>query len=167
MEIIDQMGRMKDRIRRDRSEREVEDLRRENLRLKAEARLLRDETEHDRGDMARLLSAIERTTAEKTHRFGRIVSLAVAGTGAYVMGAKAGRQRYEDIRAAMTSAMRKGSWMVQGLRNRADQAVDGAQTAAGRISDAGQVVGDTVRAIAEGPLDAGSNPRTSSASVPA
>jgi hypothetical protein len=82
MEIIDQMGQMKDRIRRVRSQREDEDIRRENLRLKAEARLLQDELEHDRGDVARLLSAIERTTAEKPHRFGRIVSLAGAATGA-------------------------------------------------------------------------------------
>ena len=155
MEIIDQMGQMKDRIRRNRSEREMEDVRRENLRLKAEAHVLRDELEHDRGDVARLLSAIERTTAEKPHRLGRFLWLAGAATGAYVMGAKAGRQRYEDIRGAVSSAMRKGSSMVQGLRNRADQAGDEAQSVAGRISDAGQVVGDTVRAVAEGPITEG------------
>jgi len=76
MEIIDQMGRMKDRFRRDRSEREMEAVRRDNLRLKAEARLLQEEREHDRGDVARLLSAIERTTAEKPHRVRWIVWLA-------------------------------------------------------------------------------------------
>jgi methyl-accepting chemotaxis protein len=166
MEIIGQMGQMKDRIRRDRSEREMEDVRRENLRLKAEARLLQDELEHDRGDVARLLSAIERTTAGKPHRFGRIVALAGAATAAYVMGAKAGRQRYEDIRAAVSSAMRKGSSMVQGIRNRADQAVDEAQTVAGRISDAGQVVGDTVRAVAEGPIAADAGMAGSGSSRP-
>lgn len=153
MEIIDQMGQVKDRIRRDRSEREMQDVRRENLRLKTEARLLQDELEHDRGDVARLLSTIERTNAGKSHRFRRIVTLAGAATGAYVLGAKAGRQRYEDIRGAASSAIS----MVRGLRNRADQAVDEAQTVAGRISDAGQVIGDTVRAVAEGPVtvDAG------------
>ncbi len=145
----------------------MEDVRQENLRLKTEARLLQDELEHDRGDVARLLSAIERTTAEKRprrHRFGRFVSLAGAATGAYVMGARAGRQRYDDIRGAVSSAMRKGSSMVQGLRDRADEAVDEAQTVAGRISDAGQVVGDTVRAVADGPLtvDAGSRGSASS-----
>lgn len=165
MEIIDQMGRMKDRIRRDRSERKMEDIRRENLRLKAEAHILQGELEHDRGDVARLLSAIERTTAAKTYRFARIVSLVGAATGAYVMGAKAGRQRYEDIRGAVSSAMRKGGSLVEGLRNGADQAVDGAQAVAGRISDAGQVVGDTVRAVAEGPSNVDADPPSSSASV--
>ncbi len=166
MEIIDQMGRMRDRIRRDRSEREMEDIRRENLRLKAEARLLQDELEHDRGAVARLLSAIERNTPEKTHRFAQMVSLAGAAAGAYVMGAKAGRQRYEDIRGAVSSVMRKGSSMVQGLRNRADQAVDGAQTVAERISDAGQVVGDTVRAVAEGPITVDAGARSSDSARP-
>lgn len=157
MEIIDRMGQMKERFRRDRSEREMDAVRQENFRLKAEARLLQDELEHDRGDVARLLSAIERITAGKPHRVGRVVALAGAATGAYVMGAKAGRQRYEDIRGAVSSAMRKGSTTVRALRSRADQAVGEAQTVAGRISDAGQVVGDTVRAVAEGPItvDAG------------
>ena len=169
MDIVDRMGDARDRIRRERSAREMEDVRRENQRLKAEARVLEDELQQDRGDVERLLSVIERTsgTEASERRFGRFVALATVATGAYVMGAKAGRERYDEIRRAAAAAMRRGSEIARGLRERADEMVDETQAMASRVSDAGQVVGDTVRAVAEGPVTAEAGVRASISSRPA
>jgi hypothetical protein len=165
MEIADRMGHMRDQMHGRRIEGKLDNSQQENLRLKTEARALHDQLRDDRSDLSKVLSAIERSNARPPrHRLRRFVTLAAAAGGAYVMGAKAGRQRYDDIRDGWRRMARNGRSRVQDMRNRADGVIDEAQSVGERMSDAGQLIGETARAVAEGPSNAHAGPGSSPSS---
>ena len=154
MEITDRIGNLRDGVHGRRLEGKLNDAQRENVRWKTEARVLRDEVRDDHGDLSKVLSAIEQSNARQPrHRLRRIVTLVAAAAGAYVMGAKAGRQRYDEISAAWHKMVRNGRSAAGDIQEGVDGLVEEAQSAGGRMSDAGQVIGETMHAVAKGPQD--------------
>jgi len=149
MDITDRMGHVKDQVRQHRLEERLERAQRDNLGLRAESEALKDEHR----DITERLAAIERTavSSPRRHRLRTFMSVAALAGGSYVMGAKAGRQRYEDIRAWMSSVTRKGREAAEEFRTRAEGVAEDAAVVSERLSDAGQVVGETVQTIAQGP----------------
>ena len=100
--MAERMGDLGDRARERMTETRLDKMDRENDRLKHEVRLLREDLHEERGSLARALDALGRnehitveTKAPK--RRGRIVRTIVIGGGAYLLGTRAGRERYDQI----------------------------------------------------------------------
>jgi hypothetical protein len=89
----------KSRWTEDRSDRMSRDIE----RLKAENKVLKDEVDRDRGRLSDLLESLGESGRPKTkpHRIRRFVTFTSAVAGAYVIGARAGRERYEQIKGWM------------------------------------------------------------------
>jgi hypothetical protein len=114
MEIRDRMGSIADQVRVHRLESKYEDADREVLRLRAENDALREAIDGAR---------------PKKHRIRRLATLAVAAGGAYVVGAKAGRERYEQLRQkwmSMRGATTDGFETASGAVSRATETATGA-----------------------------------------
>jgi hypothetical protein len=117
----------------------LENAQEHNDHLRAKNDLLEDELKRTRSERERLADALGRARSDAaTPRSGRVrraVALGVAVAGAYVMGAKAGRQRYEQIRR----------W-AERIRNRPEVEYwqDEASQAAARTSEAVERVGNGV-----------------------
>lgn len=157
MEITERMSNMRDQLHQRRLEGKRDDAEQENQRLKIESRMLRDELEEDRSELSKLLSALEdgRLSASPSrHRLRRLMSLTLAAGGAYLLGARAGRERYEEIRARCNDWMRTGRSTAANVRSRADGAVEEAKVTTERVADATAVVGETARSVLEGPSSA-------------
>jgi DNA-binding MarR family transcriptional regulator len=100
--VTDRVSDLGDRARDRMMESRLDTMDRENDRLKHEVRMLRDDLQEERGSLQRALDALRRdehvtveTKAPK--RRGRILRLIAVGGGAYLLGAKAGRERYDQI----------------------------------------------------------------------
>jgi len=100
--MAERMGDLGDRARERMTETRLDKMDRENDRLKHEVRLLREDLHEERGSLARALDALARnehvtveTKAPK--RRSRIVRTIVIGGGAYLLGTRAGRDRYDQI----------------------------------------------------------------------
>lgn len=98
-EAVSDLG---DKARERRMESRLDKVDRENDRLKHEVRLLRDDLQEERSALQQALDALRRdehvtvqTKAPK--RRGRFLRAAVIGGGAYLLGARAGRERYDQI----------------------------------------------------------------------
>jgi len=151
MEITDKMEHVRDQVRQHRADEKLDHLQRENLRLETESRMLRGERDDERGELARLMDSLERSSQVRSkHRLRRLVTLGGVAVAGYVMGAKAGRERYDDIRAYVEKAMAAGRSAFRGARDRTDDAIESALVVSERVSDAGQVIGETVKTVAEG-----------------
>jgi hypothetical protein len=151
MEITDKMEHVRDQLRQHRADEKLDHLQRENLRLETETRMLRGERDDERGDFAKLMESLERgSKAAPRHRVRRLITLTSVALGAYVVGAKAGRERYDEIRAFVQKAMGSGRSTLDRARERTDDAIESALVASERVSDAGQVIGETVKTVAEG-----------------
>ena len=79
--------------------------------------------------------------------------LAVAAAGGYMIGARAGRERYEEISEGWRGLIGASRSAVRRVQRRVEGVTEEAQGVGGRVSDAGQVIGETVHAIVEGPAD--------------
>jgi septal ring factor EnvC (AmiA/AmiB activator) len=92
--------------RNDKMSRDIE-------RLKVQNEALRDELERDRGRLSELLDTLGDSTHPKVkkHRMRRLIMLTSAAGAAYVMGAKAGRQRYDQLRSWFDDMRGKGEQM--------------------------------------------------------
>jgi DNA-binding MarR family transcriptional regulator len=106
--MAERMGDLGDRARERMNETRLNKMDRENDRLKHEVRLLRDDLHEERGSLTRALDALarnEHVTVETTSpkRRGRIVRTLVIGGGAYVLGTRAGRERYDQIVAKLSA----------------------------------------------------------------
>lgn len=116
----------------------LENAQEHNERLRVKNDLLEDELETTRSERERLADALTRVGSDATPRSGRIrrlLTLGIAVAGAYVMGAKAGRERYEQIRG----------W-AERIRNRPEMEYwqEEASQAAARTSEAVERVGNGV-----------------------
>lgn len=96
----------------------LEKVDRDRDRLKTENEILKARLEGTTEERARWMDAIDELTSRpevtvktKKHRLRRLFVLGAAAGSAYVVGAKAGRERYEQLR----------SWFA-GMRNRGDDA---------------------------------------------
>ena len=100
--MAERMGDLGDRARERMNETRLDKMDRENDRLKHEVRLLREDLHEERGSLTRALDALardEHVTVETKmpKRRGRIIRTLVIGGGAYVLGTRAGRERYDQI----------------------------------------------------------------------
>jgi len=92
------MERLGDRVRERRSSRRIENLDEENHRLRTELGSMRSLLDHERADRNEILDALkgQPRTVVKEKR-GGLFRVIIIGGGAYVLGSRAGRERYEQI----------------------------------------------------------------------
>ena len=113
---------------------------RDNDRLRVENQALKGEMDRDRERLSTLLDALESTpptNGMKSHRLRRVFTLTAAAAGAYVMGAKAGRQRYEQIRQRWSHMLdRPMSQVRETGQEWADRAGTTVEDVGSRASDA-------------------------------
>ena len=102
----------------------MDNLARENDELKMENDLLRDELDGDRKTRDRMMSLLDRLDVEARpkRRIG-LFRLVVIGGAAYVLGTKAGRQRYDQLRAWWQKAMSRTTEATQSWSNSASQSI--------------------------------------------
>lgn len=96
--MTDRLGDVGDRLRERRSNSKVEHLDRENDRLRVELRSARSLLDQERSDRDEILDALKgrpKTVVKKKR--GGLIRMVVIGGGAYVLGTRAGRARYEQI----------------------------------------------------------------------
>lgn len=100
--MTERVSDLGDRARDRLTESRLDRFDRENDRLKHEVRMLRDDLREERGSLERALAALKRdehvtvqTKAPK--RRGRLLRTIIIGGGAYVLGTRAGRERYDQI----------------------------------------------------------------------
>lgn len=128
------------------AEKHTESLERENDRLKVENSTLRGESDRDRDRIERILDSLEAdSSSPKKHRLRRLATLSMAAGGAYVMGAKAGRERYDQLRTWWSERRTNGvdrmnDW-GEDVTSRTGGAVAGAsQRAAGKVAETGDAI---------------------------
>jgi hypothetical protein len=92
------MGDMTDRMRERRMEGRLDDLDRENVRLRTEVSQLRSDLDHERSLLSDAMGGLSRKpTVVKKKRRGGLLRTALVGGGAYLLGTRAGRERYDQI----------------------------------------------------------------------
>ncbi|MEO8293280.1 MAG: hypothetical protein ABI635_09075 [Actinomycetota bacterium] len=146
MDLRDRANAITESAKQRLAEKHADSLERENDRLKVENSTLRGQSDSERDRMERILNSLESdSSAPKKHRLRRLATLSVAAGGAYVMGAKAGKERYDQIRTwwadrRTTSVDRMNVW-GEDVTSRAGEAVAGAsQRAAGKVAETGDAI---------------------------
>lgn len=98
MEIKERAIGARDAMTRKRLEHKLSSAREENAELSHEKKALQEQARHDHDELDTILDALKGVALNgKRHRFRRLTAIAVAAGGAYVMGAKAGRERFDQI----------------------------------------------------------------------
>jgi ferritin-like metal-binding protein YciE len=109
MDLKERAGSITESAKQRLADRHAENLERENERLKVENSGLRDQTDRDRERMERILDSLDDATASpKKHRIRRLMTLSVAAGSAYVLGAKAGRERYDQLKSWWSERRNQG-----------------------------------------------------------
>ena len=104
--MADKVSDLGDRARERMMESRLDKFDRENDRLRSEVKLLRDDLQEERGSLERALDALnkrETVTVKTKPRRGRLLRTVVVGGGAYLLGTRAGRERYDQIMNKMRS----------------------------------------------------------------
>lgn len=125
MDLIERANEARHTFARDRLEHRLDDAVRDNHTLREENDRLRNELHRDEEDRKRMWSTIEKSRTRKPSRLRSVAVLLIAAGAAYVAGSKAGRERYDQLRA----------WFDQ-MRGRAVDVQGGLQTGSDRISNA-------------------------------
>ena len=101
MQAIDRVNDVRDQRRERRLRSRNEELDQENRVMRTRMRALEDELGREREARAQALRTMRGMKPETitTRRRGGVLRLALVGGTAYVMGAKAGRERYQELRA--------------------------------------------------------------------
>jgi hypothetical protein len=90
-----------------RSERKLDELGRENAQLSAELKVTKQDLAEYRRALHDAIDGIRTASKPSEHRMGgRLIRTAFLAGGAYVLGTRAGRQRYEQITSWLGSARR-------------------------------------------------------------
>ncbi len=99
MEIRERAMDIRETAHRKRLEHKLQDTREDRDRLQTENHALQEENRRERGELDRALDAIERlsTSGKRPSRMRRVAVVAVAAGAAYVVGARAGRERFDQI----------------------------------------------------------------------
>ena len=110
-----------------------------NERLKMKNDLLREELSQEREERERILDALERVGRPKRHRVRGLFVLSAAAGTAYVMGSKAGRERYDQLRTWFDDMRGRGgdfdaSGWAQEAKDTASRASSGMQNFGERAS---------------------------------
>jgi hypothetical protein len=96
--MTDRLGDFGGKLRERRTNSRIDHLDEENQRLRTELRSMRSTLDRERSDREEILDALKgkpKTVVKKKR--GGLVRMAVIGGGAYVLGSRAGRERYEQI----------------------------------------------------------------------
>jgi len=97
------IGGLMDRARERRTASKLASLDAENDRLETEVRTLREQLDAERDELRSALTSKPAKTKIKVKRRGGLIRTAVVAGGAYVLGAKAGRERYDQLRSWVRS----------------------------------------------------------------
>jgi len=114
------MQRMADRARQRVLASRLDGMDRENDKLRAELKLVRQQLDHERTEQDELRDTLResvRTKPVKIKRRSRPIRLLLVGGGAYIFGTRAGREQYDRI-AAWARTQREH------LRNKAEDVGD-------------------------------------------
>lgn len=108
--MADKVSDLGDRAKERMMESRLDKFDRENDRLKSEVRLLREDLQEERGSLEQALDALNKRNEPvtvKTPRRARMLRTVVIGGGAYLLGTRAGRERYDQIVEKVRSLMSK------------------------------------------------------------
>lgn len=121
--IVDRVSSLGDRARQRMTHGRVERLGRDNDRLRGEVAMLRDDLQEERGALREALKTLGEGRAEapseRRRRRPHVVRTVAIAAAAYVLGTRAGRERYERIVArvrAMGEAVRRPASDDEGWR---------------------------------------------------
>lgn len=97
-DVRQKMGDAADRVRERRMEGRLDDLDRENVRLRTEVSQLRSDLDHERSLVNDAMNGLRaKPTVVKKKRRGGLVRTVIVAAGAYLLGSRAGRERYDQI----------------------------------------------------------------------
>ena len=147
---MDLMDRANDRRRmymRDRAEHKLDDALRDNVRLEQANELLKQELDREDRERDHLWSAME--TGMRGRRrsgwFRRTLVLGASVGTAYVIGAKAGRGRYEEIVSWFDRMRGRASMMQDDMqRSMSEKASDMTEQLAGKIQQGASKTSDAI-----------------------
>ena len=144
MDVMEQAGNVRASVRRRRRDHRADRAEATNEALRTENRVLRDQLARERSALEMALAA---SGPRKPRRIRRLLPLVIAAGGAYVAGTKAGRERYDQMRAWLSG---RRDTMLAGqpdaLREEAAGALVETGAAMERTADR---VGDTLKQKAE------------------
>ena len=135
-----------DRMRSRMTEARLGNMDRDNVRLRGEVAVLRSELDHERSEreeMRDLLRARPKTVKVRGRR--PLLRVVVIGAGAYVLGARAGRERYDEILAWARSLRDRAQDRAGGMNDQVKAAATDARTKAEAL---GQKAQDRVASVA-------------------
>ena len=121
--MADKVSDLGDRARDRMMESRLDKFDRENDRLKSEVRLLREDLQEERGSLEQALDALKtknEPVTVKAPRKGRMLRTLVIGGGAYLLGTRAGRERYDQIMSKVQSIKDKAQHKQSNLGTTAD-----------------------------------------------
>jgi G3E family GTPase len=158
MNVKDKAGKMTQIAAQRMREAKLESATERNERLRMKNEVLSEELKQERAERDRILEALEKVGSQKkSHRMRGFFMLSTAAAAAYVMGSKAGTERYEQIRSWWSDMRQRGNgnmdaWAGQ-ARETASQASQGMtrtgeQTAA-TIQDKGAQASSKLQTAAE------------------
>lgn len=131
------MDGLTDRMRARMTEARLGNLDRDNVRLRGEVAELRSELDHERGEREELRDLLRaRPKIVKVRGRRPLLRVVVISAGAYVLGARAGRERYDEILG----------W----ARSLRDRAQDRAGEAAGEMADQARSTAQDLKTTAAG-----------------
>jgi hypothetical protein len=115
MAMRNEMADLRTRLSARRAERQMKGMDRQRERLEQEVGVLRAELAEERDARRDLASHLDGLKVTKGKRRVGLVRMLAIGGGAYVLGARAGRGRYEEI-------MRKGRELRESMSRAASEA---------------------------------------------
>jgi hypothetical protein len=118
--LTDRMHDLGDRARNRATQARLEKLDRDNDRLRTEVSVLRDDLQEERSTVKEALAALKKQREPATvtiSRRPRILRTIVVAGGAYVLGTRDGRERYEQIRKKARSLAGTVRTRIQQRRN--------------------------------------------------
>jgi hypothetical protein len=137
---IERMQLAGTRLREQRAEMRATRVDRQNQRLRADLEALRSELRRERDEREDLLDAIKEGPMRTSK--GGALKLVIVGGVAYVLGAKAGRARYEQISSWVRRTKERGMQRVEQARR------EGAEdTLTSMAGDAPASLGVTTRSV--------------------
>jgi hypothetical protein len=99
MDLMDRTNERRRSFMKDRLEHKLDDAMRDRVRLEEANDRLQAELERDAKERDHMWAALEKGMRPQSSKLRRLMVLGVGAGAAYVVGAKAGRERYDQIMA--------------------------------------------------------------------
>jgi hypothetical protein len=171
MRVADRVTDVADRVQTRRLETKRDTLDRDNERLRTELRITREELDRERGARDDLMGALKKGEGTvkadkvkvKTKKRGGFLRLLIVGGGAYVLGTRAGRERYEQIKS-WASDMKDRARSGQGEDEWSSMSNGGSSGVSGSMGSSG-MSGSTGSSTGSGSTSSGTSAGTSGSST--